>query len=115
MHILVVRRWEHWLQQIITFYFFYTSGSMRALLVPEILPGVGFCDEHQQEEQELGVLVVGYLQLCIYEIFYIKALSQGRVGNIVDILPIQVIHHHLSPPSQYPHPTSSLFFFCSIF
>ena len=30
---------------------------MIALLVPEISPGVGFCDE---DEDELGILVVGY-------------------------------------------------------
>ena len=40
--------------------------------------------------------------ICINEIFHIKALSWGgRVGNIVDILPIQVIHHHLSRPRRY--------------
>ena len=31
-------------------------GSMTARSVPEIAPGVGFCDE---DEEELGILVVG--------------------------------------------------------
>ena len=38
---------------------FDTSGSMILLLVPEISPYDGFCDEEQQE-QELGILVVGF-------------------------------------------------------
>ena len=40
---------------------FDTSGSMIALLVPEISPGVGFCDEHEEDKEELGILVV---RLC---------------------------------------------------
>ena len=33
---------------------FNTSGSMIPLLVPEISPCDGFCDEEQQEQEELG-------------------------------------------------------------
>ena len=39
---------------------FDTSGSMIPLLVPEILPCDGFCDEqeHQEQQQELDILGV---------------------------------------------------------
>ena len=38
---------------------------MIARLVPEISPGVGFCDEDKDEdEEELGILVVGFQIQC---------------------------------------------------
>ena len=43
------------------FFNFDTSGSMIPLSVSEILALDSFCDEEQHEdEQELGILVVGY-------------------------------------------------------
>ena len=41
---------------------FFPVVSMIALLVPEISPGVGFCDEDgrtRTRREELGILVVG--------------------------------------------------------
>ena len=43
-------------------------GSM---IAPEIAPGVGFCDE---DEEELGILVVGYTLWCP------QPRSQGQVS-----------------------------------
>ena len=42
---------------------------MIALLVPEISPGVGFCDvQEQHEEEELGILV-GFVVLLLQSVF----------------------------------------------
>ena len=59
-------------------------GSMIARSVPEIAPGVGFCDE---DEEELGILVVGlayveYVECGFHPSEAIKGFQDCRDSKI---------------------------------
>ena len=56
---------------------------MIALLVPEISPGVGFCDE--EEEEELGILVVR-CHVCIVIFKSVKTCSLSDRSPFFPIL-----------------------------
>ena len=62
---------------------------MIAFSVSEISALGGFCDEEQQYEEELGILVVGYISMNFYLFHIIKfgfVTIYSRVTMNVDIV-----------------------------